>query len=102
MVMLVPARTDTRWWHEYVKPYAAEIVCLRGRLRFGNSIHPAPFPSAVVVFRPAKLYRCQWCEHPFKPARVDAKFCSAGCKQAAYRARRVTGISVTSVSQTGD
>lgn len=99
VVLLVLASVDTRWWHKYVEPFAAEIVFVRGRLRFGNAIHPAPFPSAIVVFRPAKLYRCQWCEHPFKPARVDAKFCSGRCKQAAYRARRVTDTSVTSVSE---
>lgn len=95
VVLLVPARVDTRWWHEYVKPYAAEITFLRGRLRFGNCIHPAPFPSAVVVFRPSGQRCCQWCERPFVPSRTDAKFCGAGCKQAAYRARRVTDIAVT-------
>jgi phage N-6-adenine-methyltransferase len=102
VVMLVPARTDTRWWHDYVKPHAAEIHFQRGRLRFGNSIHPAPFPSAVIVFRPGQRYSCSLCERPFTPVRTDAKFCSPGCKQAAYRARRVTDIGVTSASETGD
>ncbi|MFZ1934368.1 MAG: DNA N-6-adenine-methyltransferase [Thermoguttaceae bacterium] len=95
VVMLVPARVDTRWWHDYIEPYAAVIDFPKGRLRFGNSIHPAPFPSAVVVFRPAEYRRCQWCEHLFRLRRTDAKFCCVACKQAAYRARRVTPSSVT-------
>ena len=51
VVCLLPARTDTRWWHEYVGQ-ASEIRYVRGRLRFGSAINSAPFPSAVVVFRP--------------------------------------------------
>jgi phage N-6-adenine-methyltransferase len=101
VVMLLPARVDTRWWHDLVKPYATKIHFIRGRLRFGNSEHPAPSPSVVVVFAPGRLSRCQWCERPYKPARTDAKFCSAGCKQAAYRARRVTDIAVTSQQAAG-
>lgn len=50
VVCLVPARTDTAWWHEYVTR-AAEIRYLRGRLKFGTSHNSAPFPSAVIVFR---------------------------------------------------
>jgi len=52
-VMLVPARTDTRWFHDYVygKPNV-EIRFLRGRLKFNGSKKDAPFPSMVVVFRP--------------------------------------------------
>ena len=50
VVCLVPARTDTAWWHDYVMR-ANEIRFVRGRLRFGGS-NNAPFPSAVVVFRP--------------------------------------------------
>lgn len=49
VVALLPARTDTTWWHEYVVK-AKDIRFLRGRLRFGNARHCAPFPSAVVVF----------------------------------------------------
>lgn len=52
VVMLLPARTDTRWFQDYVLPYAAEIRFLRGRLKFGGSKNSAPFPSVVVVFRP--------------------------------------------------
>ena len=50
VVGLVPARTDTEWWHRYV--IGAEVRFVRGRLKFGGSPNPAPFPSAVVVWRP--------------------------------------------------
>jgi len=49
VVMLVPARTDTAWWHDYAMQ-ATEIRYVRGRLRFSGQ-GPAPFPSAVLVFR---------------------------------------------------
>ncbi len=52
VVALLPARTDTTWWHEYVTK-ATEIRYLRGRLRFGEAKNCAPFPSAVVVFAAA-------------------------------------------------
>lgn len=51
VVCLVPARTDTRWWHQFVMRH--EIRFLRGRLQFGEARAPAPFPSALVVMRPA-------------------------------------------------
>jgi site-specific DNA-methyltransferase (adenine-specific) len=53
VVCLLPARTDTAWWHDYVMQ-ACEIRFVRGRLRFGGAESGAPFPSAVVVFRPWK------------------------------------------------
>ena len=49
VVCLVPARTDTAWWHNYAM--CGEIRFLRGRLKFGAGTQSAPFPSAVVVFR---------------------------------------------------
>ena len=49
VVCLVPARTDTAWWHEYAMK--GEIEFIRGRLKFGSSKNSAPFPSAVVVFQ---------------------------------------------------
>jgi site-specific DNA-methyltransferase (adenine-specific) len=49
VVLLVPARTDTRWWHEFAMK-ATEIRFIRGRLKFGGAKTGAPFPSAVVVF----------------------------------------------------
>ncbi len=53
VVMLLPARTDTRWWQDHVIPHAAEIAYIRGRLRFTLAGEPqgtAPFPSALVRF----------------------------------------------------
>jgi phage N-6-adenine-methyltransferase len=51
VVCLLPARTDTQWWHTFVMG-ANEIRFLRGRLRFVGAKSCAPFPSVVVVFRP--------------------------------------------------
>ena len=51
VVMLLPSRTDTRWWHDYVM--RGEIRFIRGRLKFSGSKNSAPFPSAIVVFRPS-------------------------------------------------
>jgi phage N-6-adenine-methyltransferase len=48
VVCLLPARTDTRWWHDYCMK--GEIRLVRGRLKFGDSKNSAPFPSAVVIF----------------------------------------------------
>ena len=53
VVCLVPARTDTAWWHDYVM--RGEVRFIRGRLKFGGSKNSAPFPSAVVVFRPPAI-----------------------------------------------
>jgi len=50
VVCLVPARVDTAWWHDYAA--RGEVEFLRGRLVFGPAASSAPFPSAVVVFRP--------------------------------------------------
>jgi phage N-6-adenine-methyltransferase len=59
VVCLVPSRTDTRWWHEYVwdrekhQPReGVEIRFIKGRLKFGGATAGAPFPSVVIVFRP--------------------------------------------------
>ena len=51
VVCLLPARTDTAWWHDYVIPHA-EVTFVRGRIKFGSATAGAPFPSAVAVFRP--------------------------------------------------
>jgi site-specific DNA-methyltransferase (adenine-specific) len=53
VVCLIPAKTETRWWHDYVMR-AAEIRLIKGRLRFSGWRVNAPFPSAVVVFRPGE------------------------------------------------
>ena len=49
-VYLLPARTDTKWFHEHCLRYAREIRFLRGRLKFGGSTSGAPFPSMVVIY----------------------------------------------------
>ena len=49
VVMLIPARTDTSYWHQYCMK-ASEIYFVKGRLKFGDATNGAPFPSAVVVF----------------------------------------------------
>ena len=48
VVCLLPARTDTAWWHDFATK--GKIEFLRGRLKFGDAKNSAPFPSAVVVF----------------------------------------------------
>lgn len=53
-VMLLPARTDTKWFHNYCLPYG-EIEFLKGRIKFGKSKNPAPFPSMIVIFGRKKL-----------------------------------------------
>lgn len=50
VVMLLPARTDTTWFHEWIYG-KAEIRFIRGRVKFGNGKVDAPFPSMVVIFR---------------------------------------------------
>ncbi len=51
VVCLIPARTDTRYWWDFIFPYA-EIRFIKGRLKFTNNgkSAPAPFPSAIVIF----------------------------------------------------
>jgi phage N-6-adenine-methyltransferase len=49
VVCLLPARTDTAWWHDYVIPHAENVDFIRGYLRFSGR-GPAPLPSALVVF----------------------------------------------------
>lgn len=52
VVCLLPARTDTKWFHQYIynKPNV-ELEFLSGRLKFGGSKTNAPFPSMIVIFR---------------------------------------------------
>ena len=54
VVCLLPARTDTHWWRDYVLPHA-EIRFLRGRVKFNGTGNSAPFPSAIAIFRPTLL-----------------------------------------------
>lgn len=53
VVCLIPARTDTRYFHEHC--FKGEVRFVRGRLKFGGSKNSAPFPSAVVIFRPTRI-----------------------------------------------
>ena len=53
VVGLLPARTDTRWFHNYIWPRKAKVEFLQGRVKFledGEQRHPAPFPSMIVVW----------------------------------------------------
>lgn len=50
VVLLVPARTDTKWFHDYVLG-KAEVRFVKGRLKFGGCKNSAPFPSMLVVYR---------------------------------------------------
>jgi len=49
VVFLIPSRTDTKWWHDYIMK-ADEIRFIKGRLKFKGAKNSAPFPSAIVVF----------------------------------------------------
>ena len=49
VVCLLPARTDTRWWRDYVM-CASELRFISGRVKFGNANTGAPFPSVVAIF----------------------------------------------------
>ncbi len=55
VVCLLPARTDTRWWHAWVAG-KSDTVFLRGRLKYLNAQHQkqhsAPFPSVLVIYQP--------------------------------------------------
>jgi phage N-6-adenine-methyltransferase len=69
VVCLIPARTDTKWWHDWVMK-AGEIRFIRGRLAFGDSNQSAPFPSCIVIFYPEL-------ENPYKmtvPAMKSVRF----------------------------
>ena len=54
VVLLIPARTDTRYFHDYIL-HRSEIRFVKGRLKFGEGKNSAPFPSMVVIFRGAKM-----------------------------------------------
>ena len=49
-VMLLPSRTDTKWFHEYCQQ--GEVEFIKGRLKFGGHSNSAPFPSIIVSFKP--------------------------------------------------
>lgn len=49
-VFLLPARTDTRWFHNLVLPHAKEILFVKGRLKFGDAKNSAPFHSIIAIY----------------------------------------------------
>lgn len=55
VVLLIPARTDTKYFHDFILN-RSEIRFVKGRLKFGEGKHSAPFPSMVVIFRGPKVY----------------------------------------------
>lgn len=61
VVCLIPSRTDTQYWHNYIFPLYydgsgdVEIRFLKGRLKFGNAKNSAPFPSAVIIYKEKDL-----------------------------------------------
>jgi phage N-6-adenine-methyltransferase len=67
VVALVPARTETLWWHHHIAG-AADAFMLRGRLSFGNDT-PAPFPSALIL----------WGASPAQLAAMRREFPTAWC-----------------------
>ena len=50
-VVLLPCKTETSWWHDYIQPYA-EIRWLRGRIKFDGWNDKVPFAIAIFIFRP--------------------------------------------------
>jgi phage N-6-adenine-methyltransferase len=84
VVLFVPSRTDTKWFHDWVQG-KAEVKFIRGRMRFGNAEASAPFPSMLAVYspnRPAMI--CARCGNGFI-GRSDARTCSNACRQWLYR-----------------
>ena len=56
VVMLIPARTDTRWFHEFIY-HKAEIRFIKGRVQFNDCGVNAPFPSMIAIFRNGNGYQ---------------------------------------------
>ncbi len=53
VVMLIPARTNTNWFHDYCLE-KGEVRFIRGRPKFGDATHGLPQPLCYVIFRPSK------------------------------------------------
>ena len=51
IVCLIPSRTDTAYWHNYIFGKADDIRFIKGRLKFGGSKNPAPFPRAIIIYK---------------------------------------------------
>lgn len=54
VVLLIPSRTDTKWFHDYIY-HRSEVRFVKGRIKFGSAKNNAPFPSMVVIFRSAGM-----------------------------------------------
>lgn len=75
VVCLIPARTDTAWWHDYAM--RGEVRFIRGRLKFGTAQNNAPFPSALVIFNFQKTTPC--------PSNLNSNFSARGASQDSTR-----------------
>ena len=56
-VALLPGRTDTKWYQEWVQPYASEIRFINGRIRFKGAASSAPFPSIIAIYNTPRTPR---------------------------------------------
>ena len=92
VVLLVHARTDTRWFHDFVLG-KAELRFVRGRLRFADGKQSAPFPSLVAIYRPRPAHKNRMergataierlvIAHPSAPAFQAAAGADAGASTA--------------------
>ncbi len=69
VVMLLPARPSTRWWARAVES-CQEVRFVRGRIKFQGAASGAPFPSAVLVWRPIREWLFMGPAHSYIDARV--------------------------------
>lgn len=101
VVCLVPARTDTAWWHQQVMARASEVRFVSGRLKFGAGKAPAPFPSAIVVYRPRRrgLQVTTWTP-PAAPTRRRSSARAAAAQTCPTGLARVTTPARTSTKGT--
>jgi len=91
VVLLVPARTDTAWFHDWVWG-KAKVEFIRRRVRFGNAEASAPFPSMLAVYLPERAaMTCAGCGRGFV-GRRDARACSNACRQSLYRNRYASAV----------
>ena len=89
VVMLIPARTDTKWFHDYIyKKHNVEVRFVKGRLKFGNADNSAPFPSMIVIFKREKIMidANELIEHLSKTNGTLEDIANKGC--ALYEVRR--------------
>lgn len=89
VVMLIPSRTDTKWFHDYIyNKHNVEIRFVKGRLKFGNAENSAPFPSMVVIFKREKrmIDANQLIDHLTKTNGTFEDIANKGC--ALYEVRK--------------